>query len=499
MTSAPTASSPLGSPIDSFPDARILVMGDLMLDRFISGEVTRISPERPVPVLAAAHENRMLGGAGNVIANLRSLGAGTAVIGVIGMDHDGQEVRAALEQSGVFTAGLVTAADRPTITKTRFISGGQHLLRVDGERVAPLSLEMEEALLTNLKTQLPGCHMLVLSDYGKGVLSDRVIREAIAAAGAHDIPVMVDPKGRQYARYNGASVLTPNRKELSEATGGLPTASDADVAAAVVELRKTVAVESVIVTRSEQGMSIFDGPDEPVHMPTAAQEVFDVSGAGDTVIAALAASIASGATLRDAAVIANAAAGLVVAKTGTATVKPDELRTRLGLASASPAALSWVQAQDQVRQWQAQGLKVGFTNGCFDILHAGHVNYLNETRQYCDRLVLGLNHDRSVRILKGPTRPVNVEQDRATVMAGLRAVSMVVLFGATEAGADNTPCDLIAQIKPDIFFKGGDYTIATLPEAKIVHGYGGEVRIMGLTEGLSTTKTIEKIGTGQAA
>lgn len=493
-----TASSSLGTLIDQLSAARVLVIGDVMLDRFVSGDVTRISPERPVPVLAVSRDIRMLGGAGNVIANLRSLGAQASVIGLVGMDTDGHEVRTLLDHIGVPTVGLVTVADRPTITKTRFMSSGQHLLRVDDEKVLPLSAEMEDALLTNLKVQLSECQLLVLSDYGKGVLSPRVIREAIAAATSRKIPVLVDPKGRDFSRYSGATILTPNLKELAEATG-LSVKTDADVTVAAEALRGSSGVASLIVTRSEKGMSIFESGDPAIHLPTEAIEVFDVSGAGDTVIATLAATLAGGASLKDAARLANIAAGLVVAKVGTATVLPQEMRDRLGLSGSVTATRTWDQARDQVRQWQAQGLKVGFTNGCFDILHAGHVNYLNETRQYCDRLVLGLNHDQSVRILKGPSRPVNVEQDRAAVMAGLNSVSLVVLFGATEAGADNTPCELIKQIQPDIFFKGGDYTIASLPEAAVVHGYGGEVKIMGLTAGLSTTKTIEKIGAGKAA
>jgi D-beta-D-heptose 7-phosphate kinase/D-beta-D-heptose 1-phosphate adenosyltransferase len=491
----------LGTVISSFKTRRVMVVGDIMLDRFVYGDVTRISPESPVPVLSAIREEKMLGGAGNVIANLRGLEVETTAIGLTGSDADGQIVRSLMEACGATSVGLLTVVDRPTITKTRFVAGHQQLLRVDEEKILKLPPEIEDALIANLKSRLEGHQALVLADYGKGVLSERVIAEAIAAAGILNIPVIVDPKGHDYSRYAGASVVTPNRKELSEATQNMPTASDTEVEAAGRYLLTSSGIKAIVATRSEDGISIIRAGEAPVHVATKALEVFDVSGAGDTVVAVLAASLAAKATLVEAAMLANAAGGVVVAKVGTSIIKADEIAEKLDLAASPRTGFTyeWEEAREQVKRWQARGLKVGFTNGCFDILHAGHVNYLNDARRYCDRLVLGLNHDASVRILKGPTRPVNVEQDRAAVMAGLAAISMVTLFGATEPGADNTPCDLISKLKPDIFFKGGDYTIDKLPEAKVVQAYGGEVKIMGLTEGLSTTKTIEKIGSTKVA
>ncbi len=488
------------SQISAFKDQSVLVIGDVMLDRFVYGEVNRISPEGPIPVLLSTREERMLGGAGNVIANLRGLGAHATAVAVIGADEDGHAVRALIEGAGASSAGLLAVADRPTISKTRFISGHQQMLRVDGERAVALPDTIEDALIANIRAQVPQHKAVVLSDYGKGVLSARVIDAAISTAKAQGIPVIVDPKGSDYSRYRGASVVTPNRKELAEATGGLPTGSDEEVEAAALQLIASSGIEAVVATRSQDGMSVMESGRPVQHFRTQALEVFDVSGAGDTVVAVVAACLASGVALGDAARLANVAGGIVVAKVGTSIIKADELADKIETeVPANRHIHTWDEAREQVRRWQARGLKVGFTNGCFDILHAGHVNYLNETRKYCDRLVLGLNHDASVRILKGPTRPVNVEGDRATVMAGLSAVSMVALFGATAAGEDNTPCDLIAYLRPDIFFKGGDYTIDKLPEAGIVHGYGGEVRIMGLTEGLSTTRTIAKIEAGKAA
>lgn len=491
----------LGTLISSFKSLRVMVVGDIMLDRYIYGDVTRISPESPVPVLSATREEKMLGGAGNVIANLRGLEVETTAIGLTGSDEEAQIVRGLIESCGASSVGLLTVADRPTITKTRFVAGHQQLLRVDEEKVIPLSSEVEDALLANIKTRLEGQQALVLADYGKGVLSQRVIAEAIAAATMLKIPVIVDPKGHDYSRYAGANVVTPNRKELAEATQNMPTDTDSEIEAAGRYLLTSSGIKAVVATRSQDGISVIREGEAPVHLATKALEVFDVSGAGDTVIAVLAASLAAKASLTDAATLANAAGGVVVAKVGTSIIKADEIAEKLDLTTSPQTGFTyeWEEAREQVRRWQARGLKVGFTNGCFDILHAGHVNYLNDARRHCDRLVLGLNHDKSVRILKGPTRPVNVEQDRAAVMAGLASISMVTLFGATEAGADNTPCDLIAKLQPDIFFKGGDYTIDKLPEAKVVQAYGGEVKIMGLTEGLSTTKTIEKIGSTKVA
>lgn len=490
----------LSALISSFKRASVLVVGDIMLDTYVYGEVTRISPESPVPVLAITREEKMLGGAGNVLANLRGLGVTTTAVGVAGSDEAGRIVRSLIENCGASAVGLLTIADRPTITKTRFVAGHQQLLRVDAEKIMVLPTAIEDALIANIKAQIQQHQALVLADYGKGVLSSRVISEAIAAAKASGIPVIVDPKGHDYSRYSGATVVTPNRKELAEATRGLATSTDAEIEIAGRILLESSGIGAVLATRSQDGMSVIKAGTTSTHLKTKALEVFDVSGAGDTVVATLAASLASGASLEDAAILANAAGGIVVAKVGTSVIKADEIAERLDLSVPHTGfTYSWDEAREQIKRWQARGLKVGFTNGCFDILHAGHVNYLNEARSYCDRLVLGLNHDKSVRILKGPTRPVNTEQDRAAVMAGLASISLVALFGAEEAGADNTPCDLIAHIKPDIFFKGGDYTIDKLPEARIVQSYGGEVKMMGLTEGLSTTKTIEKIGTSKVA
>jgi D-beta-D-heptose 7-phosphate kinase/D-beta-D-heptose 1-phosphate adenosyltransferase len=307
--------------------------------------------------------------------------------------------------------------------------------------------------------------------------------------------VLVDPKGLDFSIYNGADIITPNRKELSQAVGGLPTKTDEEIMVAANKIRATCDIKTVVATRSEDGMSII-GEGQPLHLKTQAREVFDVSGAGDTVIATIAAAWGTGANLQQAVMLANMAGGIVVGKVGTTPIRSQELLEALqGVESLGHQAplMGWDAAEEIVRGWKAKGLKVGFTNGCFDILHYGHVNYLNHARGQCDRLIVGLNHDVSVKILKGPSRPVNDEVARATVMGALGAVDLVVLFGAEKTGDDNTPCAIIEKLQPDIFFKGGDYTLETLPEAKIVQSYGGEVSIMNLYEGYSTTGTIEKM------
>ena len=357
----------------------------------------------------------------------------------------------------------------------------------------PLQAENEAKFIASVTASLKGANALILSDYGKGSLSDKILRDVIAAAQKAGVTILVDPKGNDYTRYHGADVVTPNRKELGEGTNELPTETDTDMKFATRKLLELSGIRSIVATRSADGMTVLTGKaDEPVHLKTEAREVYDVSGAGDTVIAMLAVALAAGENLVEAAKYANKAAGIVVGKAGTAVVTMEELLDE-GQKSA------WTECPDakvQISAWQEQGLKVGFTNGCFDILHAGHVTYLQEARAQCDRLVVALNHDNSVRILKGPTRPVNDEESRAKVLSALACVDMVTLFGAEKPGEDNTPVKVIDYFRPDIFFKGGDYSEDQLPEARIVRSYGGDVRLMGLTEGKSTTNIIQKIAQG---
>ncbi len=507
---AMTDTAPLINLIQRMAQTRILVVGDLMLDQFVQGDVHRISPESPVPVLSVTRETSMPGGAGNVLTNLRGLNVTTDVIAVIGDDHHGQILSGLISSLGIDTHTLIVRDNAPTTLKTRFISGHQQMLRVDHETTAKCSADVESKIIAALDKHVPSQNALVLSDYGKGVLTPKILQHAISLANRHNIPVLVDPKGTDYSKYAGATTITPNRKELSEATGGAPLTEDEDIIAAAMSLITDCNIQSVVATRSQDGMSIIQTGISPVHLRTHAREVFDVSGAGDTVISTIAASLAAGATLVEAASLANIAGGIVVGKVGTAPIRANELIDALndpdavlGITPAGDRAAidrsrmaqiaNWDEALEQIERWRARGLKVGFTNGCFDILHAGHVNYLNEARNHCDRLILGLNDDQSIRLLKGPTRPVNDELSRATVIGALGAVDMVVFFGAKTAADDNTAGQLIRHLKPDLYFKGNDYTIDQLPEAKIMASFGGKVELIKLTAGLSTTKTIEKM------
>jgi D-beta-D-heptose 7-phosphate kinase/D-beta-D-heptose 1-phosphate adenosyltransferase len=481
--------------VKAMENCGVMVVGDIILDIFVYGDVERISPEGPVPVLNIQREARMMGGAGNVVTNLGALNAKSYIFSVVGEDDSAAQIRDFALQSKADITGIITDASRPTSVKTRYLARSQQLLRTDIEKTHALSSDIEAAFLAAIEKTMPMVKVVILSDYGKGVLTKKLREEVIRLAKQFGIPVLVDPKGQDFTIYKGANIITPNRKELSLGAGGLPTKTDDEVIFAANKIRNECGIANVVATRSEDGMSLI-GESAPLHFKTLAREVFDVSGAGDTVIATIAASLAAGAELETAVTLANIAGGIVVGKVGTTPIRSAELLEALaGQESFGHQAplQTWDEAAETVRGWKAKGLKVGFTNGCFDIVHYGHVNYVNHAREKCDRLIIGLNHDASVRLLKGPTRPVNDEVARATVIGALGAVDLVVLFGAEKAGDDNTPCALIENLQPDIFFKGGDYKIENLPEAKVVHAYGGEVAIMNLYEGYSTTGTIEKM------
>lgn len=474
---------------------KIMVVGDLMLDTFVHGSVERISPEAAVPVLAITREESMLGGAGNVLANLSALNVIPVVFTVTGKDAGAEKIIAAMNALDVDANGLVQDESRPTILKTRFVARGQQLLRTDVEKTHGLSAQIETILWERIQKALVDVKAVVLSDYGKGVLTKTLVDKIMAAAKEKMIPVLVDPKGHDYTIYRGADFVTPNRKELSEASGVQNLKTDAQIIDAATKVMTECGIGCVIATRSEDGLSVVPKTGAPIHFKAQVRDVFDVSGAGDTVIATLAAALASGASVADGAAMANIAGGIAVSKSGTAPVRSDELLAAIlgqGFKGKQARLAPIDDAALQAAEWKAQGLTVGLTGGCFDILHAGHVNYLNEARSRCDRLIVALNRDASVRILKGPERPVNDEQARSIVIGGLGCVDLVVLFGAEKAGEDNTPCAVIEAIRPDIFFKGGDYTVDQLPEAKIVAAYGGEVSIMKMHQGFSTTNIIEK-------
>lgn len=492
---------PLTSPeslhraIARFSGITVLVVGDLILDRFVNGVIERISPEAPIPVLHGRGETLALGGAGNVVSNIVSLGGKAVPVSVVGDDQSGRNVQRMLAELGADTAGVTATSGRMTSSKSRFSALNQQVLRFDEEEIAALAGMERAALVGRFRGALGHADIVVVSDYGKGVLLDGVAAELISICREAGKPVLADPKDRDYSRYVGATAITPNRKELGEAVGHA-VFSDGEVEAAARELIAAHGFDFVVATRSEKGMSVID---ESVahHISTQAREVFDVSGAGDTVIASFALALAAGCDSAAAAAIANAAAGVVVGKRGTARLSAEELLGALlrshGPVKHKDAILDASAALRMVAAWRREGLSVGFTNGCFDILHAGHVSLLHAARAQCDRLVLGLNSDASVRRLKGEGRPVNDQHDRACVLAALASVDAVIVF------EEDTPLKLIEALKPDILVKGADYTVDQVVGADVVQKAGGRVVLIDLVAGKSTTGTIGKLRAGAGA
>jgi D-beta-D-heptose 7-phosphate kinase/D-beta-D-heptose 1-phosphate adenosyltransferase len=461
-----------------------------MLDRFVYGSVERISPEAPIPVIRVNREVCMLGGAGNAARNAAILGGEVILLAVIGDDPAAREFEALARGTLGIDAKFLRNASRQTTVKTRYVSSGQQLLRADEERIEGLSASDALALQTLLQDHIGRCDAVIVSDYGKGVLTDAMLASVFDIARNAGKPVAVDPKNADLSRYSGAYVLTPNAKELQIATG-LPVSSDSEVEIAAAKAVSIANANAVLVTRAAQGMTLVEIGGTARHISAEAREVFDVSGAGDTVIATLALAIGAGASLFDAAIAANAAAGIAVGKAGTAAVRPDELAAALSRQSSvsgpDPKIRSLESLTDLTATWRAQGRRVGFTNGCFDLLHPGHISLLKQARKACDRLIVGLNSDASVQRLKGPGRPVNDLAARATVLASLDAVDAVVSFD------QDTPLDLIQALKPDVLVKGADYALDQIVGASIVQSYGGAVVRIDLVPGQSTTQTIERM------
>ena len=489
MTASPlNDASALAQALDRLSAARVVVVGDAMLDRFVYGEVERISPEAPIPVLRETRETAMAGGAGNVARNVAALGATVDFVSLIGDDPAGLELRAMLAAESGITPLLEILGGHLTTVKTRYIAGHQQMLRADRERPFGVPQALQTQIAQGVHGLLGKAGALVLSDYGKGVLAPNGAADLIAAARKVGVPVVVDPKGTDFARYRGASVVTPNRKELQAATG-MATDSDAAIIAAARKLIADCGIDYVLATRSADGMSLI-GADEVHHLAAEAREVFDVSGAGDTVVAAVAAGLAAGVSLLDAAQLANVAAGIVVGKVGTAVARRDEIADALhaGDLLRGERKLAGLEAAlDPVARWRRQGLRIGFTNGCFDLLHPGHVHLLEQARAACDRLVVGLNSDASVKRLKGPERPIQSEAARAVMLGSLATVDLVVLF------ADDTPISLIEALKPEILVKGADYALKDVVGGAFVQSYGGKVVLAELVPGQSTTATISRM------
>ena len=486
-----TENSSLIPILSSFAGNRVLCVGDLILDCYISGEVERISPEAPVPVLRIGNEKEMLGGVGNVARNLAGLGGSLSLVALIGNDRAGDAVKDQIAMLGNTETFLVVEDGRPTAIKTRYLAGNQQILRADRELIGQVPLETGDEIISGAKAEIKNHCALVLSDYGKGVLQAGRAGELIQASKDVGVPVIVDPKGADYGIYAGADLVTPNRKELAEATGMAVNSVGAATEAATGLMRQH-GFGAVLVTMSGDGMVLVTDHTS-LHVPANAREVFDVSGAGDTVVATLAGALAAGAGLADAVRLANVAAGIVVGKVGTAAVYMTEVVAALHhqeIFRAEAKVMTWDESRDRADIWRRQNLKVGFTNGCFDLLHPGHVSLLAQARAACDRLVVGVNSDASVTRLKGEGRPVQSEVGRATVLASLSSVDLVVIF------AEDTPLELIETLRPDVLIKGADYTKADVVGAEEVEGWGGRVHLADLEPGHSTTATIQYLSEG---
>ena len=473
----------------SFERARVLVLGDVMLDRFVYGSVERTSPEAPVPVLALQRTVYMPGGAANVARNVIALGARAELIGVVGADEAAAELRRDLAALPGLAAELIIDPARPTTTKTRFVAERQQILRTDVELATALPGPSAAALLSHYRAALEHTDIVILSDYGKGVLDGEVTAQAIAAANAAGKPVLVDPKSRSFAKYRGATVLTPNKHELQSACGH-ECSSDEQVVAAARQILAQGICATVVATRGREGMSIIKADGSALHIRTVATEVYDVTGAGDTAVAAMAVGLAGGADIADVARLANVAAGIVVGKQGTATASPDEILARLRNEEDSGTAESNYTLERTrllLSHWRRLGLRIAFTNGCFDMLHPGHVSLLSQARQAADRLIVGLNSDRSIKRLKGPGRPIQNAGARAMVLSALKAVDAVVIF------EEDTPLALITALEPDVLVKGADYTLQTVVGADLVISRGGQVVLAQLLPAHSTSDTIRRI------
>jgi D-beta-D-heptose 7-phosphate kinase / D-beta-D-heptose 1-phosphate adenosyltransferase len=474
----------------------VLCVGDLMLDEFVYGEVSRISPEAPAPVIAVQRSEIDIGGAGNVARNIVSLGARCIFVGLVGEDAAGARLKAELGRESLIESVLVCDPTRPTTRKVRFVSEhfSTHMLRADWESTAPASVATEQQLIDAILPLLPRADIVLLSDYAKGVLTARVIRNVIDAARKLGKRVIVDPKSPNLAIYRGATLLKPNRKEFAEATRSR-LETDQSIADGAQEIMQLADCEAVLVTQSEHGMTLVPRNGEVIHVPGLPVTVRDVSGAGDTVAAVIAVTLAAGADWEAALRMANAAAAVAVSKQGAAVVSSAELRRKIlphaFLAAEEKIVGTAGELEAQLVAWRKQDLRIGFTNGCFDILHPGHVKLLTAARATCDRLIVGLNSDASVKRLKGADRPVQNERARSEVLAALEAVDLVVLFD------EDTPLNLITQIKPGVLVKGADYTREQVVGHEVVEAHGGEVRLVEILQGFSTTSLVERARGGR--
>jgi len=469
----------------------VAVIGDVILDHYLSGDISRISPEAPVGILDCNSDRYALGGAANVANNLAKLGAKVSLIGMTGKDQAAGVLKKILKREGISSKWLVASGDRPTIQKTRLMANGQQLMRVDREKRVPLPQKVEKTIIGYLEKNIGSIGGIIVSDYNKGLLSNSLLKNIISLAGKNRKPVIVDPKGNSFAKYRGADVITPNRLELEKATG-MECVDEKSVEKASISLIRAHSIKSVLATRGPDGMALFKYGKAGKFFRSEAKEVFDVTGAGDTVVAVFTWAMVGGLSMEDAAMLSNYAAGLQVAHLGAVSIGIDELEKSLAVKSGTFG--SKVHTIDEAAKFAAilknDGKKVVFTNGCFDLVHYGHIKYLQEARKLGDALVLGLNSDSSVRALKGKGRPVLNESDRAHVLAALDCIDSVIIF------SEKTPLKLIRAVKPDILVKGGDYSVKQIVGYKDVRKWGGKVMTVKYVEGNSTTGIIEKIKRG---
>ncbi len=500
--------------IRSFSEVKILIVGDVMLDSYIWGEVTRISPEAPIPIVTIGKRSECLGGAGNVSANLAGLGCKVTVIGVCGKDVAGSSLERIFDKKKIVSRLCRNVSGYPTITKTRIIAGGQQLIRLDEEKIISCNEFLKREILKKFEQEIGNHDLVIISDYGKGLFkTPGLCRTIIEKCRRIDIPVFVDPKSRNWEIYRQASCITPNYAEFKLVVDGLNKKGKNKDIDAAIHIRREYKFDWLVITKGAKGIMVIDDNDDIIEIPSVAREVFDVSGAGDTVIATLAAGFAAGLNFQDASGLANTAAGIVVGKVGTQPISLDELvlsswipdhgtvfsdvaidshtskthiRTLRG-AEMHGKIMSRDAALFMIRTWRSSGDKIVFTNGCFDLLHPGHIHLIRQAKSFGDRLIVGINSDASVKRLKGATRPILGQKDRSIILSALASVDMVVIFD------EDTPLELIKALQPDVLVKGSDYTPDTVVGRDIVESYGGRVCIVSMLDNYSTTGITEKI------
>lgn len=476
-----------------FQQYRVLVLGDLMLDQYVWGDVSRISPEAPVPVLRSMRRTHVAGGAANVAMNLAGLGVQVSLAGFLGADEEAAVVRRQLANAGI-AADAICEWQRPTISKTRIMAGRQQMLRLDVESTEPPTPSEFEYLLEALATEIDRTDCIIFSDYAKGALTESVCRHVIAEARKRDIPVLVDPKGSDFSKYKQATTICPNLQELSACTG-VSADETARLMTAGRALIAPLALDYLTVTLSERGICVLQtDPAADLHAPAQAREVYDVSGAGDTVIATLAAAAAAGLDLESAIQLANFAAGIVVSRVGTVPIDRNSLQAALAgelALSTQEKVVDRAALVTRADQWRHRGETIVFTNGCFDLLHIGHITLLEDAHRMGTRLVIGLNSDASVQRLKGSSRPIVGQSERARLLAALSSTDAVVIFD------EDTPLETIEALRPDVLVKGGDYTEATVVGAELVRSWGGRVAIVPTVAGFSTTNIVSKLSKTQ--